>query len=146
MKLFAMIGILSAIVLTGCKKDKITGCTNTNAENFDSSAEEDDGSCQYKGSQVLWYGKATADSLYDDASTSLTYKVEGAIVGSSAASVYYTSAPDCGKNGSITVEKSLGGSTSKSFSYKVTDDFGDVIWSGNLLFEANTCTATELTY
>ncbi len=89
---------------------------------------------------------ATSDSLVNNGSTSLTFTVDGSVVGSSATDVYDTSAPSCGENGSITVVKSLGGSKSKSFSYAVEDDLGTTIWTGNLIFQANTCTSTELTY
>lgn len=34
-----------ALTLTSCKKDKKKGCTSPTATNYDSSAEEDDGSC-----------------------------------------------------------------------------------------------------
>jgi len=39
------IGITSTF--TSCKKDKNEGCTDLNANNFDSNAEESDGSCTY---------------------------------------------------------------------------------------------------
>jgi PDZ domain-containing secreted protein len=70
--------------------------------------------------------------------------VDGKVVGSSAVSTYYTSKPNCGENGSITVTKDLSTEKNKSYSYKVIDDFGDEIWSGTLEFKANNCTATEL--
>jgi hypothetical protein len=101
---------------------------------------------EYTGKIVFWYNQSTANHLVTDGSTALTYTVDGKIVGSSAANVYYTSAPDCGSNGSITVEKDLGSSKSKSFSYSIKDQTGDIIWSGSVTFEANTCTKTQLTY
>lgn len=136
-----------AISIVGCKKDKIKGCTMTDAKNFNSSAEEDDGSCTYEGQQVLWYGAATSDSLINvDGSSSLTYKVDGIIVGSSATSVYFPSAPSCGQTGSITITKDLGKSKTKICTYEVTDNFGWIDWSGTIIFSANTCTKTELVY
>ena len=36
-------------------------------------------------------------------------------------------------------------STSLAATYEVVDDWGDTWWSGVLNFEANTCTAVELT-
>ena len=54
-------------------------------------------------------------------------------------------APDCGQNASITVTKDMGGSKIYPATYEVVDDAGYTIWSGIVNFEANTCTAYELT-
>ena len=54
-------------------------------------------------------------------------------------------APDCGQNASITVTKDMGGSKIYPATYEVVDDAGYTIWSGIVNFEANICTAYELT-
>jgi hypothetical protein len=60
--------------------------------------------------------------------------------------VYWTAAPNCGDNASITVTKDLGGVKTQSYSYSVKDQTGFEYWSGTLNFNANTCFATELTW
>ncbi len=134
---------LAVLTFNSCKKE---GCTNADADNFDSAAKKDDGSCTYTGEVVLWYNSTTSDDLDFDGITTLTYYVDGVVVGSSSASVFWTGAPDCGTNGSITVTKDLGTSNSKSFNYSVKDQDGDEAWSGTLNFVGNQCTAVELTY
>ena len=129
------------VFISSCAKK---GCTNPNATNFDSSAKSDDGSCTYKGKIVFWYDQTTSNSLVTGGSTSLTYYVDGAVVGSSAATVYFTGAPTCGQSASITVEKDLGVATNKSYSYTVKDDTGATLYSGTANFTANTCTAIQL--
>lgn len=128
---------------TGCKKK---GCTDTDAENYCEKCK-DDGSCQFKGQIVFWYNKATADSLLADGATALTYYVDGAVAGSSAASVYWTGAPNCDQSGSVTVTKDLGNVKNKSYSYSVKDQTGFQYWSKSAEnFTANTCTAIQLTW
>ncbi|MEQ8907548.1 MAG: hypothetical protein RIC95_00015 [Vicingaceae bacterium] len=41
----AIVGLISASSLTSCKKEE--GCTDPNANNYSTNAEEDDGSCTY---------------------------------------------------------------------------------------------------
>ena len=142
---FLFIGLVSAsaLLLSSCAK---SGCTDGNADNFCSKCKKDDGSCTYSGSVVLWYDEDTADQMDDDGITSLIVKVDGEIVGTYSSSVYFVSAPNCGSTGAITVKKNLGKSKSKTSTYSITDQDGDVVFSGNLEFKANTCTQLELNY
>lgn len=132
-----------SFALSSCAKK---GCTDKNAANYESGATRDDGTCTYKGSVVFWYDAACSASLGADGATSLTYYVDGQIVGSSAASVFWTGAPDCGQAASITVEKDLGFSKTKTYSFSVEDQDGVEIWSGSVNFEGNTCLKQQLTY
>lgn len=134
--------ILASIsVLTSCKKE---GCIDPDSINFNGDAKKDDGTCQYEGRAVLWYGQATSIGLQNDDATALTFFVDGQVVGSSATSAYWTSGPECGQNGSITVTKNLGGVKSMSYTYSVKDQTGFQYWSGILNFTANSCEAVEL--
>ena len=57
---------LAVLTFDSCKKE---GCTNADADNYDSSAKKDDGSCTYTGRHVIWYNSATAVNLaYDGTS------------------------------------------------------------------------------
>lgn len=137
--MIVLIGI-SASLFTGCKK---SGCTNKNATNYDSKAKDNQG-CKFQGQIVFWYGKSTSDFLINDNALTLTYYVDGKVAGSSATSVYWTGAPSCGQNGSITVTQDLGSAETKTYSYSVKDQTGFEYWNGTVVFEGNTCTATEL--
>lgn len=121
------------------------GCTDNQAENYDPSAKKHC-CCEYKGTVVFWYGKTTSQNLMNYGSTVLTYYVDGKIVGSGAVNIYWNSSPSCGQAASITVEKDLGGVTNKSFSYRIVDQDGDVIWDGYENWTANTCLKDELTF
>ena len=39
--------LLALLIILGCKEDPIEGCMDVNALNYDSVAEEDNGSCEY---------------------------------------------------------------------------------------------------
>lgn len=142
MLLFGLV-LFSATTFVGCKKE---GCTDPDSINYNPDAKEDDASCQYEGKEVFWYNQATADALIADGATALTYYVDGQVVGSSAASVYWTGAPDCGQSGSVTVTKALGNVKNKSYTYSIKDQTGFEYWSGVSNYTANTCTAKQLTY
>ena len=132
------------ILTSSCSKEK--GCKDPDSINYNADAEEDDGSCEYEGRVVFWFNQATADSLLADDATSLTYYVDGTIVGSSATSVYWTGAPDCGQDGSVTVTKNLGSVKNKTYTYSVKDQTGFEYWTNTVNFTANTCLATQLTW
>ena len=50
--------LLALLIIMGCEEDPIGGCIDANALNYDSNAEEDNGSCEY----LPFYG-------YDDYET-----------------------------------------------------------------------------
>jgi len=142
MRLFTIVLLTASVTFfSSCAKE---GCTDSAATNFSAEAKNDDGTCSFESSYVFYYDQNTAQNLLNDGATNLTFYVDGSIIGSSAASVYWTGVPDCGSNGSITVTKPLGGVKNKSYSYRVIDQTGWEYWSGILNFEANTCTSYKL--
>jgi hypothetical protein len=135
--------ITGSTFFSSCKKE---GCTDPDSKTYDAKAKKDNFTCLYEGSVILWYGQSASTGLQDDGATTLTYYVDGEIVGSSATSVYWTSSPDCGQNASITVTKDLGSVKNKSYTYSVKDQTGYEYWKGVLNFTANTCLANELSW
>jgi hypothetical protein len=99
-----------------------------------------------EGSIVFWYSEATATGLQTDGATTLTYYVDGQVVGSGATTVFWTGAPDCGQNGSVTVTKNLGNASNLSFTYSIQDQTGFEYFTGVANFTENTCTTIEMTY
>jgi len=141
MRILTTLFAASAVLLAGCATE---GCIDPDAINYDITADLDDGTCTYEGEAVFWYGQEVAEAKGEFA-TAYSFYVDGILVGSQAVSTYWTAAPDCGQNGSITVTWDLGSNTSYIADYEVIDDAGITVWWGNLFIEANTCTALELT-
>jgi hypothetical protein len=83
----------------------------------------------------------TSDSLLANGITTLTYYVDGALVGSTASNVYFTGVPNCGATGAITVSKTFTGNNSKTYNYYIKDDLGITLINANVTFKGNTCTS-----
>ena len=141
--LLSVLFLASISTFTSCKKE---GCTDPDSINYSADAKTDNGTCEYEGKVVFWYSEATALKLIVKGATTLTYYVDGQVVGSSATAVYWTGAPNCDQTGSITVKKALGSVKNKSYSYSIKDQTEQEMWSGSSNYTANTCTKRQLTY
>lgn len=135
------LSFLSVISFTSCKEE---GCMDPDSKTFNANADKDDGSCKYEGSVVFYYDDLTSLLLLDEGVTALTYYVDGSIIGSTAADVYSTNVPSCGSSGSISKTIDLGSNKSKSITYKIVDDTGDILWEGSYSVKANTCHAIDI--
>lgn len=142
-KPFLILGAAAVLLasLNGCQTE---GCTNPDALNYDSAADIDDGDCSYEGELVFWYNAATSAEVLDFYGESLIFYVNGQLIGSTSSSVYWTGAPDCGQNASITYTGNWRSNRSKSVSYEVWDEDGYLWWSGSITLDGNTCTSLQL--
>ena len=73
--------IILTTTLNSCQKE---GCIDPDSTTYDSTADKDDGTCQYEGEIVLWYDLEASNGLINDGSSSLTFYVDGQVVGSTA--------------------------------------------------------------
>lgn len=145
-KLFFSLTVAVALFqLSSCAKKE--GCTSPSATNYNSEAEDDDGSCVYEASMILWMTEQTSLDLNADGITSLTYYLDDQVVGTSGTNVYFNGAPSCGTNGAVTITKNLGSSISRTYAGKVKDDSGNEIWTGQVTLSALTpCFQVQFTY
>ncbi len=109
-----------ATTLSSCKKEKFTG------------------------RQSFWYNESVADALYFEGVDNLTLYVDGEIVGTVNADEFYSSKPDC-KDGHFVYEEKMYKKEISSHTYKIIDDFGDIIWQGDFKNKESVCNSIELT-
>jgi hypothetical protein len=146
------ISIFVSIILVGmlsftnsCKKDnKIRGCTDRDSYTYSADAQEDDGSCLYEGSIVVWYDQAASDGLIADGATSLTFTLNGEYIGSTTTDIYWEAAPDCGSNGSVTGSEDLGKNKTQAYTLSVKDQDNFEYWNAVVNIDANTCLQFQL--
>ncbi len=145
MKKVVYFGSIAILTLFSVSCSKKKGCTDPTSINYDSKAEENDNSCAYEGNIIFYYDQSVSEELVNSEVPNLTYYVDNKLVGSSASSVYFTSKPNCGAQGSMTVKKSLGTSKNQSFTYSVKGNDNEEIWGGTVIVNANDCTILQLT-
>ena len=119
--------VATSMLFTSCKKEE--GCTDGNAINYEEDAEEDDGSCEYKGKITFWTDE-------DKGCGEIKIKMGGEVVGT--LSNYSTNgvAPECGDTGWVTLELEPG-----TYSYNAVYLCGS--WSNTFTIKSNGC-HTEL--
>lgn len=133
--------LILPFVFSSCSTE---GCIDPDAVNYNPDANKDCDCCLYEGRVVFWLNQAASLVLTADGVSSLTYYVDNKLIGSSAASVYYTEAPSCGQEASITATYDLGGLKQKTVSYLIKDEDGTTIYHGEVTFEANKCLQFQL--
>lgn len=107
----------------------IYGCTDYTAANYNSAAGIDDGSCYYEGEAMFW-----TDADYGVGS--IRVYVSGSYAGT--ISGYYDYAPDCGADQCVTVTKEPGTYVFTAYA----DD--NTSWNGSIVVTANECYTMRL--
>jgi len=141
---FKILIVIFTVFLFSCEKEKISGCSDPDSTNFNSLALVDDGSCNYQSSVNFWVDKTGATFLTNDGAISLTFYLDGIIIGSQSANLYLTSEPVCGGNG-INQSLNLGVFKSKQYQFSVKDQTGWEYWEGTITLKANECLVYKLT-
>ena len=131
---------LMVIFLSSCQKKK--GCTDPDSINYDEEAEVDNESCQYEADLTLWISESTATDLVDADITTLTYHLDGELIGSASTSTYFDNEPNCNTNGAVNAVIDLGYEKQKTYTLTVSDEEGNEVES-EITIKANQCNVYE---
>ncbi len=116
--------IVLITTITGCQKEanKIFGCTDPSASNYNYAANTDNGTCQYTGKATFWYNSS---------GTQATVHI-GTYTGY-VTSYYPSYDPSCGASGCANFTLPAG-----SYSYSASSTWSN--WSGTVTVTSNGCT------
>lgn len=122
-----MLVVSTAIIfgLDGCKKP-VRGCMDSTATNYNSSADESDGSCAYSGKVVCYLRGAMLSTFSSTGTSTINFYIDGSFIGSLSASTQcLVGEPPCSQTSNvITKIVTLGTSTSKTVRLKCVDEDG----------------------
>lgn len=123
MKNSILIIFVSSLILLSCKKEdqKIFGCTDPSATNYNASATDDNGSCTYNGNVTFWYNSN---------GTNATVNIGGQV--GYITSYYPGNDPSCGSTGCANFTLGVG-----SYNYSASSTFSN--WSGTVSVTKNGC-------
>lgn len=132
--------------LVSCKKP-VPGCTDQDAENWSFEAEENDGSCSYRGGAVFYHNSQTSQNLIDDGVTNVRLYVDGNFMDFMSPNVGFNFVPTCEHPDAMLMSNyGIGNIPSKSFYYSIRDQNQVVLASGTFDIKGNQCTAIEYSY
>jgi hypothetical protein len=135
--LFVLLPLVLCIS-NACKKD---GCTSSDAENYNSEAKKDDGSCTYKGNLVMWFDANKTIEYSATGTSTLSFYLNSELVGTLALTDFLTNAPICGGAQAITVQRDLGSSSSANYSLQIKGSTNQVLDNYTVTIKAKKCTS-----
>ena len=148
MKNSVVLIVLLSLAFVSCKKK---GCTDITADNYQSSATADDGSCTYSGSTVFWFDDTTASNLFGASLLTVDLYIDNVNSGSLNWNQYTSAAPVCGISG-YTEVTDLVNSASMELTYHVrtqpdpVSGLTTVLDSGFVITERGTCNSVEFNF
>lgn len=143
---FSILLALASFCILSCKKP-VPGCMDVNAENYNYLAEENDGTCSYRGSAVFYHGLETSQNLLDAGVTNVKLYVDDVFFDAMSPNVHFTFVPSCSHPDAMLMENyGIGNSPTKTFGYKIKDQDNFLLSAGTFTISGNQCNAIEYNY
>ena len=133
---------LSALTMMSCSKP---GCTDERSSNYSEEANEDDGSCYYRGDITFWCLPAVSESLIEAGHTKLSFELEGEIADTVKTENFFAPGGECNTPGVKTIPQEEMPHHFRYFKYRVKGNGGVTLWEDFVNLHANECLSIELT-
>lgn len=137
----SLIAVVMTIGLFSCSKP---GCTDQNSTNFNSEANEDDGTCTYRGDITFWCLPAVSTALMDAGHTMLRFELEGALVDSIQTELFFSPGGECNTPGVKTIAMEDLPYEYRYYKYRVKGNAFETLYSDFIKLDANECLAIKL--
>lgn len=141
---------LLGLAVTSCKKEKVKGCTTSSATNFNSSAQEDDGSCAYNGKATFWIDSNSVENFLVQGIDKIKIHVSTSVAGTyDFGTPIPLSAPSsCGESGYVSISLDMGGDKiTNGAVYTINNGSNDTIISASTTtLEAGVCKSIHITH
>lgn len=143
---FLLALISGCFLIISCKKD---GCTDNLADNYDTEADNNDGSCKYTAGLVFYWDYDTWNyQLSPGGVLDLVFFVDGVNHGFMGADEYWSGSipPSCNELfWTVNTSMSLGNNKSQTFNYSIKDlDTMTEVFGGTVTLTGGSCQTVKL--
>lgn len=144
MKKIIYLAAFAVIPFFGLESCSKPGCTDDKATNYSAEANEDDGTCTYRGDITFWCLPEVSTTLNDAGHTMLRFELEGEIVDSIQTAFFFAPTGDCGSPGVKTIPREGLTYERRYYKYRVRGNGFVTLYEDFIELNANDCLQIQL--